>query len=67
MAYSPSRELEAFGRGLIDSLTKGMEEGRQAVERGEPMKPLSPETEAWLERTVKRSWWALYEDDDDVL
>lgn len=61
---SPSREAEAFGRGLVDSLVKGMEEGRAAAERGDPVH-LSPETEAWLERTVKRSWWALYEDEDE--
>ena len=62
--YSPSREAEAFGRGLVDALTKGLEEGTRRASLGLPPQPLSPETEAWLERSVRRSWWPLYEDEE---
>jgi hypothetical protein len=60
--YSPSREAEAFGRTLSASLAAGIEEGSRRAALGLPPEPLSPATEVWLERAVKRSWWALYED-----
>jgi hypothetical protein len=62
--YSPSREAEAFGRTLSASLAAGIEEGSRRAALGLPPEPLSPATEAWLERAVKRSWWALYEDEE---
>jgi len=53
---SISKQYEELGASLAAALAKGMEEGREAVERGEPVRPLSPEAEAWLERSYVRSW-----------
>ena len=63
---SPSAEYAAAGQRLVEEMAAGFAEGEQRARDGLPLKPLSPEAAAWAEGVARRSFWALYEDEDET-
>jgi hypothetical protein len=59
-----SERYAAFGAELAGGLARGIEEGSRRAALGLPPEPVSPESLAYAEGVARRSFFALYEDDE---
>lgn len=63
---SPSRVMAEAGKRAVDAWARDIEEAQARTAAGLPSKPISAESLAFAERVARRSYWPLYEDEEDA-
>lgn len=62
---SPSAAMMAAGEAMTRDLVAGFKRAEERRAAGLPPEPISAETIEFAGRVARRSFWALYEDDDE--